>query len=89
MEVEEPIKSADEPVVMEMKQAPVMAIKPTGEEVELAEVVTPPPAQEVVAEKTEPTQLPATASLLPLIALLGLLALGGAWTLRLAQKRVV
>jgi len=89
LEVEEPIKSADEPVVMEMKQAPVMAIKPTGEEVELAEVVTPPPAQEVVAEKTEPTQLPATASSLPLIALLGLLALGGAWTLRLAQKRVV
>ena len=37
---------------MEMKQAPVMAIKPTGEEVEVAEVVTPPPAQEVVAEKT-------------------------------------
>jgi hypothetical protein len=94
VEVAEPIKSADEPVVVELKQAPVMAIQPTGEEVELAQVVTPPPAQELVAETTEPTQmaankLPATASSLPLIALLGLLALGGAWTLRLVQKRVL
>jgi MYXO-CTERM domain-containing protein len=31
--------------------------------------------------------LPATASSLPLIALFGLLALGGAWTLRLLQQR--
>ena len=93
LEVAEPIKSADEPVVVELKQAPVMAIQPTGEEVELTQVVTPPPARELVAEKTEPAQpaakaLPSTASSLPLIALLGLLAFGGAWTLRLAQKRV-
>ena len=46
VEVAEPIKSADEPVVVQLKQAPVMAIKPTGEEVELVQVVTPPPAQE-------------------------------------------
>jgi len=94
LEVTEPIKSADAPAVVELKQAPIMAIKPTGEEVQIAEVVTPPPAQELVAEKTEPTQeaaraLPKTASSLPLIALLGLLALGGAWTLRLVQKRVL
>ncbi len=93
LEVAEPIKSADEPVVAELKQAPVMAIRPTGEEVELAQVVTPPPAQELAVEKTEPTQLakalPPTASPLPLIALFGLLALGGAWTLRLVQKRVL
>jgi hypothetical protein len=80
-------------VVAELKQAPVMAIRPTGEEVELAQVVTPPPAQELAAEETEPTQLakalPPTASSLPLIALFGLLALGGAWTLRLLQKRVL
>jgi len=82
MEVEEPIKSADEPVVATLKQAPVMAIKPTGEEVELAQVVTPPPTQ--LAANT----LPKTAGPLPLIGLLGLLALGGSWTLRLLQKRV-
>src|ERR1035441_4290516 len=89
LEVAEPIKTADEPVVVELKQAPVMAIKPTGEEVELAQVVTPLPAQELVAEKTEPAKLLApTASTLPLITLLGLLALGVAWVLRLAQKRL-
>jgi hypothetical protein len=94
VEVVEPIKSADEPVVVELKQAPVMAIQPTGEEVEVAQVVTPPPAQELVAQDAEPAQvatkeLPKTASPLPLIALLGFLALGGAWTLRLVQRRVL
>ncbi len=91
VEVEAPIKTADEPVVLQLKQAPIMAIKPTGEEVELAQVVTPPPAQELVAEKTETAAatLPKTASSLPLMALFGLLALGGAWTLLLVQKRVL
>src|ERR1700720_1400801 len=42
VEVAEPIKSVDEPVVAELKRAPIMAIKPSGEEVQLAEVVTPP-----------------------------------------------
>ena len=40
LEVAEPIKSADAPVVVQLKQAPIMAIQPTGEEVQLAEVVT-------------------------------------------------
>jgi hypothetical protein len=88
VEVATPIQSADEPVVMELRRTPVMAIKPTGEEVELAQVVTPPPAAELappteVAMKT----LPKTASSLPLVALLGLLALAGASVLRLAEKR--
>jgi hypothetical protein len=82
-EVTEPIKSADEPQVVELKRAPVMAIKPTGEEVEIAEVVTPVPAPTQVAA----TMLPQTASPVPLIALLGLLSLGGASALRLIQKR--
>ncbi len=93
LEVAEPIKSADAPLVVELKQAPVMAIKPTGEEVELAAVVTTPPAAELEPD-TAPTQvaavtLPQTSSPLPLIALLGLLALGGAWTLRRVQKRIL
>jgi hypothetical protein len=78
----------DAPFIVEMKRAPIMAIKPTGEEVQLAEVVTPPPAAEVAVATAPEKTLPATASPLPLIALLGLLALGGAWTLRLVQKRV-
>src|SRR5579872_2911103 len=49
VEVATPIKSAAEPVVVQLKQAPIMAIKPTGEEVQLAEVVTAPPAPVQVA----------------------------------------
>jgi hypothetical protein len=92
VEVVEPIKTADEPVVAVMRTAPVMAVKPTGEDVELAEVVTPPPAEVApvqMAASTTPEELPKTASELPLVVLLGLLALGGALTLRLMQKRIV
>ena len=83
LEVEKPILTAAEPEVAQLRQAPVRAIRPTGEEVEIAAVVTPPPAAERVAALT----LPQTASPLALIALLGLLALGGAFGLRLLQKR--
>ncbi len=85
VEVAEPIKTADEPLVVQLKQAPVMAIKPTGEEVELAQVVTPPPAEPV---EVAAAQLPKTGSELPLIELLGLLTLCGGFTLRLVQKRL-
>jgi len=84
VEVTEPIKTVDEPVVVQLKQAPVMAVKPTGDEVQVAEVVTPPPAQAEVAVQA----LPKTASPLPLIGLFGLLALGGAFTLRAVASRV-
>jgi hypothetical protein len=89
LEVTEPIKPVDAPFIVEMKRAPIMAIKPTGEEVQLAEVVTPPPAQAQGAVASAPEKtLPATASQLPLIALFGLLALGAASTLRLVQKHI-
>jgi hypothetical protein len=84
IEVAEPIQTADAPVVLQMKQAPVMAIQPSGEEVQLAEVVSAPPAPVQDADRT----LPATASSLPLIALLGLLAICGTFAFRLAEKRV-
>ncbi len=97
VEVAESIKTAEAPVVVELKRAPVMAITPKGEEVQLAEVVTAPPADEpvvtvaqarpapvAVVEKT----LPATASPLPLLALLGFLALGGAMSLRALENRI-
>ena len=86
-EVAAPVKSAEEPVVVELKQAPIMAIKPTGEEVQLAEVVTPPPA-EVAQTLPEPTSLPKTASPVPLIGLLGLLSLGGAFAVRAVASRL-
>jgi hypothetical protein len=85
LEVTEPIKSADAPVVVELKQAPIMAAKPTGEEVQLAEVVTPPPAETEVATAAA---LPATASTLPLIFLFGLMALGAAFAVRGFARRL-
>jgi LPXTG-motif cell wall-anchored protein len=95
LEVTEPIKSPDAPVVVELKQAPVRAIRPTGEEVHLAQVVTTPPVEPVqVAQAPRPaepvavTRLPDTASQLPLIALFGLLALGGAFFVRRTTKRL-
>jgi hypothetical protein len=87
LEVAQPIKTADEPVVVQLKQVTVKAIQPTGEEVELAQVVTPPPA--VQAEVADTRSLPKTASPLPLIALFGLVFLGGALTLRFAERRVL
>jgi hypothetical protein len=83
-EVEKPEDTA---VVAQLQQAPIIAVKPSGEEVAVAEVVTPPPAQTEVAV-VEKTTLPETASPLPLIALLGFLALGGALVLRVAERRV-
>jgi hypothetical protein len=94
IEVAEPIKTVDAPVVVELRRAPVMAIQPTGEAVQLAEVVTPPPPAELevaVADSTPVVaqpELPATASQMPLIGFLGFLALGGALALRVANKRL-
>jgi hypothetical protein len=87
LEVTEPMKSADEPVVVALKQAPIMAVQPTGEELQLAEVVTPPPADADRAVVEAPAALPATAGQLPLIALFGLLAICGMYLVRLAGKR--
>jgi hypothetical protein len=62
-----PVKTATEPPVIALKEAPVMAVKPTGEFVPLAEVVVTPPVQTA--------SLPKTASELPLLALAGFLSI--------------
>lgn len=74
-----PIELAAAPIEA-LKRAPIEAIKPTGEVVELAQVVEPPP---VTAER-----LPQTASPLPLIGLLGMLSLGAGFALSLIRKHV-
>jgi LPXTG-motif cell wall-anchored protein len=89
VEVAEPIKTADAPVVMQLREAPVMAAKPTGDTVQLAEVVTPPPPAELEAAPAPVAQLPATGSELPLMALFGFLSLGGALILRVGTKHVI
>jgi hypothetical protein len=75
-----PIKAADEPPVVALKEAPIKAVTPRGEEVEVAQVI--PPKTEVAQAK-----LPNTASSLPLLGLLGLLALGSGFALSLIAKR--
>ena len=79
-----PVTKADEPPVIALKEAPLEAVKPTGETVAINEVVEAPPVQTAAAKSTpEPEKLlPKTASLLPLLELIGLLSLGisfGLW----------
>lgn len=92
MEVAEPVKSAEAPVVVELKRAPIMAITPAGEEVQLAEVVTPPPAVEADAApltaQADTAALPATASSLWMWVLIGFVALLGAILMQPRAKRV-
>ncbi|HKE57390.1 MAG TPA: hypothetical protein VKB46_11830 [Pyrinomonadaceae bacterium] len=81
-------KPANEPVVV-LKEAPLTAVKPTGEEVEIAQVATPKPAQPTAdADATQrPEKLPQTASPLPLLGLIGLLSLGTGFALLAVRKR--
>jgi hypothetical protein len=60
-----------------LEQAPVKAVQPTGEEIEIAEVV----------ETEQATTLPQTASPLPLIGVLGLLSLGAGLTMRRKESK--
>jgi len=94
-EVKVEVEKPDAPqVVAQLQELPVVAVRPTGETVELAQVVqTAPPPTAVVANPAPAhvplTELPATASQLPLIALCGLLALGGALTIGFIRKRAL
>jgi len=81
-----PVKSADEAPVVALKEAPVTAVKPTGEEVAVAEVVESPPVQ-TAAVSTPDERLPNTAGPLPLLGLIGLLSLGTGITLSAFRKR--
>ena len=74
-----------------LKTAPVIAVKPTGEEVAIAEVVEAPPVEVAAAETpaAAPATLPQTASHLPLVALIGLLSLGAWFGVSALAKRMV
>jgi hypothetical protein len=82
-----PVELATAPVEA-LKTAPIEAVAPTGEPIELTQVVEPPPpaaAEPVTVAAAEP--LPKTASPLPLIALIGLLTIGAGFALSAFSKR--
>jgi hypothetical protein len=70
-----PAKTPTEPPVIALKEVPLRAVEPTGKDVAIAEVVVPPPVQTVA-------HLPKTAGGLPLLALVGVLCLGVAVSIR-------
>jgi LPXTG-motif cell wall-anchored protein len=74
-----------------LNTAPVEAVAPTGDPVELAQVVEPPPADAPMAAVTQPAAdpLPQTASSLPMIALIGLIMIGAGLALSAFSKRAV
>jgi hypothetical protein len=80
-----PIELEKAPIEV-LKSAPIIAIEPSGDEVDVAKVVERPPV-EVAAAATE--SLPQTASPLPLVGLMGLLSLGAGVTLWSFSKRAV
>jgi len=65
-----------------LKTAPIIAVKPTGEEVAVTEVVETPPVEVAAAQS-----LPKTASALPLVGLIGLLSLGVGVALSIITKQ--
>lgn len=72
-------------LIAELNKAPLLAIAPSGEEVEEAEVVTPPPVE---VAGTVPEVLPKTASPLPLAGMLGLLLLAAGTMVGVAARRL-
>ncbi len=89
-----PVETTDAVPVETLKSVPVAAVKPTGEEIPVAEVVDTKPAEAeakpqpvAVVAKAEPQTLPATASSLPLFASVGLLSLLAGFTLMITKKR--
>lgn len=73
-------ETAGEAPVVALKEAPVRAIGPTGVEVELGEIIVPPPVN-------AGPSLPKTAGYLPLVALMGVVCLGIGITLRASCAR--
>ena len=76
-----PATTMQEPHVVAMQSTPLKAQKPTEQEVEIAEVFAAQAAPDSLA------QLPATASNLPLIGILGVLSLALAFGLRRATSK--
>jgi LPXTG-motif cell wall-anchored protein len=82
-----PVETTTAVPVETLRSVPVAAIKPTGDEIPVAEVVEAPP--QAKSETLVAQALPQTASSLPLFALIGLLSLFAGFTLLIITKRSV
>jgi hypothetical protein len=90
-----PVETTEGLAVDTLKTVSVAAVKPTGEEIAVDEVVSPTPAQATLAQtqpvaaiaQTEPQTLPHTASSLPLFISIGLLSLFAGLTLMFITKQ--
>lgn len=83
-----PVKSVTDQPVTALKEAPLTAVNPAGEEVEIAQVVTPPPVQTTDTDTSQSIgRLPQTASPLPFLGLIGLMSLGAGFALLVNSKR--
>src|SRR6185436_5053331 len=72
-----PVKTATDPPVVALKEAPIKAVTPAGVDVPVETVVQPPPTPMQTAPR-----LPKTASGVPLLLLIGGLFLGAGISLR-------
>jgi hypothetical protein len=79
-EITRPVQPSEEPPEA-LRTAPVEAVTPKGEEVEIAQVVEPPPTETAAA------RLPQAGSSLPLVGLFGLLFVSAAALLSFLSKR--
>jgi hypothetical protein len=82
-----PVTEATEPPVTALYEAPIMALKPTGEVVPMTEVVEAPPVETAAMAPAKAKRLPKTADDMALIGLLGLLSIGAAGTIRKLSSR--
>jgi len=81
-------KTVNEESMFRLKQAPLIAVRPTGEEVEVGQVVESAPAQTAAVRAPKHFhRLPKTASGLPLVALIGLLSLSASSAFWFVSRR--
>jgi hypothetical protein len=73
------------PVIEALKRAPVMAIQPSGEEVDLAQLVSAPPPPANIALVKPHT----TLGLAPVLGLFGLLGLSGGIAMTMIKRHLV
>lgn len=87
--IAKPVKSPQDQPVIAMKKAPVEKITPEQAVAAKAPAAAPAPASEPqhLASNRPRAHLPKTASSLPLLALIGLMSLGGALGLRAFARR--